>query len=161
MKQMQHLTESQLQIQVFEWAQLMTGKYPELSLLYHIPNEGKRSIYYGAKLKREGLKSGVPDICLPIPKGSYCGLYIELKVGKNKPTKNQEYWLFSLSKAGHRTATKHYHIRKRVRGVLTIIGLTLKIFLASNKKLTFNTSDAKMKTLSILKRFWRGKRYEN
>ena len=55
-------------------------------------------------MKREGLKSGVPDICLPIPKGQYCGLYIELKVGKNKPTKNQEYWLFSLSKAGHRTA---------------------------------------------------------
>ena len=81
MKQMQPLTESQLQIQIFEWAQLMTGKYPELSLLYHIPNEGKRSIYYGAKLKREGLKSGVPDICLPIPKGQYGGLYIELKVG--------------------------------------------------------------------------------
>ena len=78
MKQMQPLTESQLQIQIFEWAQLMTGKYPELYLLYHIPNEGKRSIY--------------------------CGLYIELKVGKNKPTKNQEYWLFSLSKMGHRTA---------------------------------------------------------
>ena len=97
MKKIQPLTESQLQIQIFEWAQLMTGKYPELYLLYHIPNEGKRSIYYGAKLKREGLKSGVP-------KGQYCGLYIELKVGKNRPTKNQEYWLFSLSKAGHRTA---------------------------------------------------------
>ena len=104
MKKIQPLTESQLQIQIFEWAQLMTGKYPELYLLYHIPNEGKRSIYYGAKLKREGLKSSVPDICLPIPKGQYCGLYIELKVGKNRPTKNQEYWLFSLSKAGHRTA---------------------------------------------------------
>ena len=53
MKQMQPLTESQLQIQIFEWAQLMTGKYPELYLLYHIPNEGKRSIYYGAKLKEK------------------------------------------------------------------------------------------------------------
>ena len=31
MKNTQHLTESQLQTQVFEWAQLMTGKYPELS----------------------------------------------------------------------------------------------------------------------------------
>ena len=38
MKQIQSLTESKLQIQIFEWAQLMTGKYPELSLLYHIPN---------------------------------------------------------------------------------------------------------------------------
>ena len=100
MKQMQPLTESQLQIQIFEWAQLMTGKYPELYLLYHIPNEGKRSIYYGAKLKREGLKSGVPDICLPIPKGQYCGLYIELKVGKISLLKIKSIGCFLYQKRG-------------------------------------------------------------
>ena len=56
---------------------------------------------------------------------------------------------------------KHYHIRKREHGILIIIGLTLRIFLASNKKRTFNSLDGKMKSFSILKRFWRGKRYEN
>ena len=29
---------------------------------FHVPNEGKRSIYYHAKMKRMGLKSGCPDI---------------------------------------------------------------------------------------------------
>lgn len=72
--------------------------------MYHVPNEGKRSRIAGARMKQSGLKSGVPDICLPTAHGGYIGLYIEMKVKPNKPTENQKRWLRALRSAGHCTA---------------------------------------------------------
>ena len=71
--------EAQEQKALFTWAELSLGKYPDLKWMYHIPNEGKRSKSNGAELVRQGLKKGVPDICLPVPRGKYHGLYIEMK----------------------------------------------------------------------------------
>ena len=51
-------TESEEQQALFEWAERLCFRYPELALLYHIPNEGKRSKATGARLKKEGMKSG-------------------------------------------------------------------------------------------------------
>ena len=81
-----------------------THRYPELSLLYHVPNEGKRSKITGSILKQQGLKAGVPDLCLPVARGAYHGLYVELKYGKNKLSDNQKQWLASLSCQGYFTA---------------------------------------------------------
>ena len=36
-----------------------------------------------------GLRKGVSDLCFPICKHGKHGLYLELKYGKNKPTKDQ------------------------------------------------------------------------
>lgn len=72
--------------------------------MYHVPNEGKRSLINGARLKQAGLKAGVPDVCLPTAHGGYIGLYIEMKVKPNKPTENQKKWLRALRAAGHMTA---------------------------------------------------------
>ena len=49
-------------------------------------------------MKRQGVKAGVPDICLPVARNGYHGLYIELKAGKNKATKNQEKWQVFLKR---------------------------------------------------------------
>ena len=89
---------------LFRWATFAEGQYPELRLMYHIPNEGKRSRITGAKMKQAGLRPGVPDICLPTAHGKYIGLYIEMKVKPNKPTENQKSWLRALREAGHMTA---------------------------------------------------------
>lgn len=86
------------------WADFALTQYPELELLYHIPNEGKRSKATGGRLKALGLKSGVPDLCLPTAHGGYIGLYIEMKVKPNKPTENQKRWLRALRAAGHMVA---------------------------------------------------------
>ena len=94
-------TEEEEQILLFSWAKLQASTYPELSLLYHIPNEGKRSVQAGARLKAAGLSSGVPDICLPVARGGYNSLYIELKRQKGgKLSENQKLWLEKLNKAG-------------------------------------------------------------
>lgn len=97
-------SEESEQIALFRWAEFAMNQYPELELMYHIPNEGKRSKITGARLKAAGLKSGVPDICLPVTRGGYIGLYIEMKAGKNKPTDNQEKWLNALTREGNFTA---------------------------------------------------------
>lgn len=70
----QGLSETEEQQYLFEWARLAACKWPELALLYHIPNEGKRTAITGARLKSMGLKSGVPDVCLPVARaGAFTG----------------------------------------------------------------------------------------
>ena len=93
--------EAGAQETLFQWAEYQASKYPELKLLYHIPNGGKRDKVTAINLKRQGVKAGVPDICLPVAGGGYFGLYIELKVGSNKPTKLQNEWLCNLNKQGY------------------------------------------------------------
>lgn len=97
------ISESREQQSLFEWAVWMSGRYPDLELLYHIPNEGKRSRATGGRMKREGMRAGVPDVCLPVPRGKYCGLYIEMKSASGKVTENQKGWLEKLKQAGHCT----------------------------------------------------------
>ena len=97
---MRHI-ESAIQIQLFHWAFLMRQSLPELQLMFHIPNGGARTKIEGARLKKEGVKSGVPDIFLPVARGGYHGLFIELKAGKNKPSKNQCEWLEDLTICGY------------------------------------------------------------
>lgn len=69
----------------------------------HIPNEGKRSAWYGAKLRAVGLKSGVPDLFIPAARKGFHGLFIEMKRdGKAKPTRAQLEWNMKLNSAGYR-----------------------------------------------------------
>ena len=68
---------------------------------YHIPNEAKRSLATARIEIAMGLQSGVPDICIPVARKGYHGLYIELKSLKGKPTENQLKWLKELKKQGY------------------------------------------------------------
>lgn len=94
--------ETTEQITLFNWAENNKHILPCLSLMYHIPNEGKRT--NGAVLKAMGLKSGVPDVCLPVPSHNFNGLYLEMKYGQNKPTKDQEAFMAALRQQGYKTA---------------------------------------------------------
>lgn len=93
------MSEATEQQAVIRWAGYMSGRYPELELLYHIPNGGSRNKIEAANLKQQGVKSGVPDLCLPVGKGKYNGLYIEMKFGRNKPTKNRQNGYISSESA--------------------------------------------------------------
>ena len=103
-KQIYKPDEAAEQETVFEWATLNSGRYPELKFIYHVANEGKRTARYGAELKRMGLKNGVPDIVLPAPRGNYHGLYIEMKVGRNRPTDAQREFLEFLKSQNYATS---------------------------------------------------------
>lgn len=93
--------EGGAQEMLFNWIAYQLDEYPELALLYHIPNGGKRDAKTATILKRQGVKAGVPDLHLPVARGGYRGLYIELKVGDNTTTKKQKDWIRELNKQGY------------------------------------------------------------
>ncbi len=86
---------------IFEWASYQKVRLPELELLHHIPNGGRRDKAEAVAFKRRGVKAGVPDLCLPVARGSFHGLYIELKTERGKPTKTQKLWIERLIKQGY------------------------------------------------------------
>ena len=89
-------TEEQEQIKLVVW---LTGKGIKH---FAIPNGGKRSLSEGVRFKRCGVKKGVPDLCIPIPSGSYHGLYIELKREEGgRLSEEQMHWLAFLNDQGY------------------------------------------------------------
>lgn len=64
---------------------------PELRWLHHIPNGGSRGddaksrAIRGAQMKAQGVRTGVADLCLPVRRGAWSGLYIEMKKPDEKP----------------------------------------------------------------------------
>lgn len=70
-------------------------------LIFATPNAGKRTPRQGAYMKAEGLRPGVPDLMLPVARGGFHGLFIELKAEKGRMNPNQEEWLHNLSEQGY------------------------------------------------------------
>lgn len=111
-------TEHDLQCAVVQWAAMQVGKWPALRLLYAVPNgaffggeaktlnSGRKvsmGIIRAQKLRKEGLKSGVPDLVLPIARGGFHGLYLELKNGDKSPLRPEQVeWLDALNAEGHK-----------------------------------------------------------
>lgn len=99
MQQKTELTEQQA---VIDWCDINSGRFPELKTIYHIPNEGRRSTIGGAALRKAGLKKGVPDLCLPVPRGGWHALYIEMKKDRScKCTKDQLAFQNILARQGN------------------------------------------------------------
>lgn len=97
------MTEAQEQAAIFERCAYLMHQYPELRLLHAIPNGGSRHPAEAANLKRQGVKSGVPDMCLPVAHGGYHGLYIELKRRDGgRLSEHQREWLKALTVQGYK-----------------------------------------------------------
>jgi hypothetical protein len=113
---------------LFSWAKKMEGRHPQLGLMFAIPNGGLRNVRVAVKLKKEGVKAGIPDIFLAVPRfpddiqsilyfdgastmrvsdDMRFGLFIEMKYGKNKPTNVQKQWLYDLDYEGYDTVVCH------------------------------------------------------
>ncbi len=99
-------SESAHQKALFCWMALpeQKARFPELDLAFHIPNGGERNPKVAAQLKAEGVKSGVLDIFLPVARGWWHGLFIEMKIKGNKPSDNQLMFATGVSKQGYQIA---------------------------------------------------------
>ena len=97
------MTERDEQIALFDWASYR----PDLKLMYHITNEGRRTVQHTMSLLRQGMKPGVPDICLPVARGVYHGLYIELKTKTGLQSPEQKQWQRDLLNEGYCAAVCH------------------------------------------------------
>lgn len=90
------MKEDDLQEAIFQWLHLQP--VPGIRYAHAIPNGGFRKLSTAVRLKKTGVKKGVLDICFLKKTASYSGFLCEVKVGKNKPTKEQkEYAAWCLS----------------------------------------------------------------
>lgn len=95
--------ESEIQIACNQLLNILANTY--YFRHFHVPNEGKRSIYLHAQMKKMGLKSGCPDIIVEYPMGKI--LYIELKNEKGRLSDNQKLWAVQSKGLG----TPHFVVK--------------------------------------------------
>ncbi|MCB5299278.1 VRR-NUC domain-containing protein [Yersinia intermedia] len=101
-RKVNHQAETEEQAALIAWADktvingICIGDY-----LIHIPNEGKRGPKAARDAKRLGLRKGVPDLFLALPRGGYAGLWIEMKALDGKPTLDQTQWLNKMNEMGY------------------------------------------------------------
>ncbi|HHH1657050.1 TPA: VRR-NUC domain-containing protein [Yersinia enterocolitica] len=105
-RKVNHQAETEEQAALIEWADktvidgICVGDY-----LIHIPNEGKRGPKAARDAKRLGLRKGVPDLFLALPRGGYAGLWIEMKVKSRLTSAEQFRWLRKLDNVGYVATT--------------------------------------------------------
>lgn len=90
--------EHNIQVAAVNW---FRHQYPEC-LIWATPNGGQRNAIVAAKLKAEGVMSGVPDLFIAVARGRYHGLFVEMKAGKNKPTQAQNDVMSALLLQGYK-----------------------------------------------------------
>lgn len=121
------MTETEHQILVMCWAKKISlAGRAELDLLFHIPNGGGRSKREAGILKAMGVKAGVSDLFLPVPRIVDCridpatdggiamfdmsgqclframaGLWIEMKCDGGRASEEQLKWIYAMRSMGY------------------------------------------------------------
>uniref|UniRef100_I2Q042 VRR-NUC domain-containing protein n=1 Tax=Desulfovibrio sp. U5L TaxID=596152 RepID=I2Q042_9BACT len=95
-------SEHEEQALVVARAEALAPSVPELRMLFAIPNGGHRHKAVAGKLKDEGVRRGVPDLCLAVPCESHHGLWIEMKAAGGRASDEQETWIGALRAQGYR-----------------------------------------------------------
>ena len=93
------------QVLLMQWWALAHQQFgvPE-QLLFVFLYGGERNIIVAARMKKEGVRAGVPDLFLAVPKGEFHGLFIEMKKPKGgRVSKNQSSMMKLLSEQGYRS----------------------------------------------------------
>ena len=98
------ISESSIQKAVMEWVRLD----PILRMcIIHIPNEGKRTSRYGKSLKEMGMRPGVADLFIAMPRKGYNGAWIELKSKNGVLSNTQMEFLDDMRNQNYFTTTSH------------------------------------------------------
>lgn len=74
------------------------------------------------RAKAEGMIAGLPDIHLPIPRGEYASLYIELKAAKGRVSDTQKEVIELLNKNGN-LAVVSYGAFQAIETIKLYLGL--------------------------------------
>lgn len=98
---MQSVYEHDEQSAYFDWVRWNECRDERFQQIYAIPNGQLRSTAIGVRLKREGVRAGVLDINIDVPSGKYHGARIEMKAGRNRPTKKQAEQIERNEKFGY------------------------------------------------------------
>jgi len=103
------MNEHQEQVNFIQWCNRNIKKYPELKLIFAIPNGGHRHKAVASKLKLEGVKAGVPDLLFPVSRHNKHGLFIEMKSIKGQISFTQKEWIINLQKQNYKVVVAYGH----------------------------------------------------
>ncbi len=93
------ISESTIQCNYLKW---LNFQHPEVfDVTSSFPNGGVREPRYGARLKREGMKKGFPDLGIFYPCGDYPGMFIEFKNEKGRVSTEQKDIISKLQVKGY------------------------------------------------------------
>jgi hypothetical protein len=100
------VSEHDQQKALIDWCFYHLAQYPELDLIHAIPNGamlggGRVGAMRMNILKAEGLRPGVCDLFLPVARGGYFGLYIEMKDFTGKLSENQKEFISAVEDQGY------------------------------------------------------------
>lgn len=108
-------TEHAHQAALFCWMAQNRETWPELKWAYAIPNGGERNKIVAARMKAEGVKSGISDICLPFARKGFHGFYIEMKKPGGKESKEQiEFGQFLKDQGYHYECCDHWEVARHM-----------------------------------------------
>lgn len=107
-----HPSETDLQQALIRWWGFACKDwYLDERYLMANPLQSNRGLINGAKMKREGLRKGMLDLQLAVPKmhqGEWCpGLWIEMKTPKGKLSQPQKQFIDLLRAKGYMVAVCH------------------------------------------------------
>lgn len=87
----------------------LTGKYPDLMLVYAInPNKGGRKKAAAGIARAMGLLADLPDLHLPVARGPFYSLYVEIKRDQYERSRpSQRFMQDQLRAAGHAVVEAH------------------------------------------------------
>jgi hypothetical protein len=83
------MSEYMEQVKFMNYVRKKAREIPGLAAAHHIPNGGRRSKSEAHKFKLMGVVAGIPDINIPVANKDYHGLFIEMKDGKGRASKEQ------------------------------------------------------------------------
>jgi len=74
-----------------------------INMIFAIPNAAKRGWKTASMMKAEGMKAGVPDLFIAMPKNGYHGLFIEMKrIKGGSLSTEQKQWICELNRQGYK-----------------------------------------------------------
>ncbi|HMF72302.1 MAG TPA: VRR-NUC domain-containing protein [Flavitalea sp.] len=98
------LSEESIHKTIIQWVR----NHPKLkkmgNLVMHFPNEGKRSLRYGKLMKDLGMRKGVSDLLIAMPRHGYGGAWIEIKSRGGIVSKEQNNFLSDMRQQNYFTA---------------------------------------------------------
>lgn len=95
------ISEEAIHKTVMEWVRM----HPILKgLVLHFPNEGSRSERFGRLLKVMGMRAGVSDLLIAMPRHGYGGAWIELKSLNGILSPHQKVFLEDMGQQNYFTA---------------------------------------------------------
>jgi len=91
------------QCALFEWARnpAVVSALPGIHLMSCSLNGVKLTRSQAGKAKAAGMLKGESDVRVPVPRGRWVGLIIEMKAGNNKPTQEQLDYGAAMEAEGH------------------------------------------------------------